>query len=146
MVWVDVCVQVMHCWFVTCGVLFIIGKRRSVLCTVVMMYAIWALTSHISTFLRKMLKLCYIVRNTHVIPLYLVPGDLPNISRHAPAAVDDIFGIYFQLLQANAPWIAFLSAFCKETLQRIHETIMDTGIWLEQITFQLILSLRSPYE
>lgn len=126
--------------------LFIIAKRRSVLCTVVMMFAIWTLTSHVSKILRKMLKLCYIVRNTHVIPLYLITGDLSKFSRHAPDAVDYIFGIYLQLLKANAPWIAFLSALCKETLQRVHETMMDTGIWLEQITFQLILSLRSPYE
>lgn len=63
--------------------------------------------------------------------------------RHAPAAADDIFGIQFQLLQANAPQIAFLHTLFKEILQRNHETMMDTGIWLEQTTFQLILSQKS---
>jgi hypothetical protein len=91
-----------------------------------------------------MLKLYYIVRNKHVIPLYFVFGDLSKNFRHALAAADDIFGIQFQLLQAIVPWIAFLHALIKEILQRNHETIMDTGIWLEQITFQLILSQKSP--
>lgn len=91
-----------------------------------------------------MLKLYYIVRKKHVILLYFVSGDLPKNIRHAPAVADDIFGIHFQLLQTNASWIAFLHALFKKTLQRTHETMMDTGIWLEQITFELILSQRSP--
>lgn len=91
-----------------------------------------------------MLKLLYIFRNKHAIPLYFVSGDFPKNFRHAPAAADDIFGIPFQLLQANAPWIAFVHALFKEILQRNHETMIDTGIWLEQITFQLSLSQNSP--
>jgi hypothetical protein len=69
-------------------------------------------TSHKNEFLRKMLTLCYIVRNTHVSPYYLVSGDLPKNFRHAAAAaaVDDIFSIQFQLLQANVPWVAFIHA------------------------------------
>jgi hypothetical protein len=91
-----------------------------------------------------MLKLYYIVRNKHVIPLYFVSGDLSKNFRHTPSAADDFVGIQFQFLQANAPWIAFLHALFKEVLQRNHETMMRTGIWLEQITFQLILSQNSP--
>jgi hypothetical protein len=65
-----------------------------------------------------MLKFYYIVRNKHVIHLYFVSGDLPKNFRHAPAAADDIFGIQFRLLQANAPWIAFLHALFKEITRR----------------------------
>jgi len=41
-----------------------------------------------------MLKLYYIVRNKHFIPLYFVSGDLPKNFRNAPAAADDIFSIH----------------------------------------------------
>jgi hypothetical protein len=53
---------------------------------------------------------------------------LPKNFRHAPVVADDIFGIHFQLLQANAPWAAFLHALFKEILQRYHET-KDNGYW-----------------